>query len=360
MPVVDTGAFYMIKGVDGMLKAGDTINGIKIARIHDDKAESDKDGRRWTQRLSALAAIRSDNSTNPLNTYRQTYVRRWLGKLNSARYLYRRYAMNKKRPLALASILIFCAIFIPVGLVEMSISAGMQEDDAEIFILEGLKGVTVEVVQPVSGFEDKPKFMNPVNVDELHATVQRLLSASGVEVVGSPSDDPEMGHIVVTVNAWKGKVSIDFILQVKTELYQHTALVRDSDLQILIPTWPLGEKALEVETPVVVTRGEIARTVRDEIEAQVTMLILDYFEANPELEPKLDISNMMTGTIRYVDIEGGCYYIFADNGGEYRPVNLPREYRQHGLRVAFCAIRTEWCGIPFGGIPVKLTRIVKL
>jgi hypothetical protein len=267
--------------------------------------------------------------------------------------------MNKKRHLALASTLIFCVVFILVVLVGMTISAEIHEDDAEVFILEGLKGISVEVIQPASGFEDHPKF-NPVSLDDLHATVERLLNESGIEVVGSPTDDPEMGHIVVTVNAWKGKRSIDFILQVKTELYQYAALVRDSDLHILASTWPLGEKALEAETPVVVTRGALARTVQDEIEAQVKMFVEDYFEANPELEPKPDVSNMMTGTIRYVDIEGGCYYISADNGREYRPVNLTREYRQHGLRVAFRAIRTEWTGIPFGGIPVKLTRIVKL
>ncbi len=39
--------------------------------------------------------------------------------------------MSKKKTLALASILFFCAVFVPVGLVEMSISATMQEEDAE-------------------------------------------------------------------------------------------------------------------------------------------------------------------------------------------------------------------------------------
>lgn len=279
---------------------------------------------------------------------------------NSAGYLYRRYAMNKKRPLALVSILAFCALFIPVGLVEITSSAGTHEDNAEVFILEGLKGVSVEVIQPVSGFEDKPKF-NPVSVDDLHATVERLLSASGIDVVGNPSDDPETGHIVVTINAWKGKLSIDFILQVKTELYQHAALVRDSGLQILIPTWPLGEKALEAETPVVVTRGEIARTVQDEMETQVKMLIKDYFEANPDLEQKPDVSNMMTGTIGYVEMEMVCYHIFADSGRQYHVSNLPLEYRQHGLRVAFQAVPSKKnVGIPCGGRRVEITRILEL
>jgi hypothetical protein len=37
-----------------MFKAGDTINDIKIDRIHDDKAEFDRDTRRLIQGLSAL------------------------------------------------------------------------------------------------------------------------------------------------------------------------------------------------------------------------------------------------------------------------------------------------------------------
>lgn len=189
---------------------------------------------------------------------------------------------------------------------------------------------------------------------------ENLLIASGIEVVDNPTDDPETGHIVVTINAWKDRQSIDFILQVKAELDQRAALVRDVGLQITIPTWPLGEKALEAETPVVVTRGEIARTVRNEVEAQVRMLINDYLEANPELEPKPDISNMMTGTIRYVRLERGFYGIFADNGRHYDPINLPPEYRRHGLRVAFQGTKMDMVSIHMWGTILKISRIAKL
>ncbi|UCF16124.1 MAG: hypothetical protein JSW59_01425 [Phycisphaerales bacterium] len=267
--------------------------------------------------------------------------------------------MGTKRTLLLNSTVVYCAILIPAGLLEMTISAGTQQEDTEIFVLEGLKGVSIEVVQPVSGFEDKPKF-NPVKVNDLHATVERLLSEAGIKVVDDPSDDPEIGHVVVTINVWKGKLSIDFIVQVKAELYQQAALVRDPGVQILTPTWPLGEKALEAEMPVVVTRGEIARKVEEQVESQVKMLIDDYLKANPLPEPRPDISGMMTGTIRYIRHEGGCYNIFADNGVQYHPVNLPHQYRQHGLRIAFRAVRSDLAGIPYGGVWIELTRIVKL
>lgn len=266
--------------------------------------------------------------------------------------------MTKNSQWVLASATLIVVVFMPAGLPETIISAGTQANNAEIIVLEGLKGVSVEVVQPVSGFEDKPKF-NPVKVDELHATVEELLTEAGIKIVGSPSDDAEIGHVVVTMNVWKGRLSIDFIVQVKTELYQRATLVRDTGVEILTRTWPLGEEALEAQPPVIVSRHEIAQTVRHEMETQVRMLVGDYFEANPVPEPKPDISGTMTGTIRFV--EEGCYIIAADNGVMYRPTNLPRRYRQHGLRVAFRAARKKGVsGIPCPGIFVELTRIVML
>jgi hypothetical protein len=267
--------------------------------------------------------------------------------------------MNKKKPWIVAFMLVFGAVSVPLSLSQRTISGGTQMAEPEISLLEGLKGVTITVVQPVSGFEDRPRF-NPVKVDDLHAKVEQTLSAAGMEVFESSDNDVEIAEVVVTVNVREAGSSIRYVVQIETEVYQLAELVRDNNIQMMVPTWPIGEKASEAEMTAVVSRGEIARTVRDEIEAQVKMLLNDFLEVNPELEPKLDISNMMTGTIRYVDVEGGCYNIFADNGRGYRPVNLPRAYRQHGLRVAFQAIRTEWTGIPYPGIPVKITRIVKL
>lgn len=194
----------------------------------------------------------------------------------------------------------------------------------------------------------------------MHETVQRLLNNAGIEVFKKPSDDPEIGELAITINAWKDKVFTKFIVQTKTQLYQHAVLFRDTRVQMMVPTWPLGDKALETETPIVVTRSELASTVRNEVESQVKTLIRDYLEANLELEPKPDISNMMTGTIRYVNMEGGCYNIFADNGREYHPVNLPREYRRHGLRIAFRAVLSKSYGIPYPGIRVEITKIMKL
>lgn len=268
--------------------------------------------------------------------------------------------MNKKKPWILASMLVVGAAFVPAGLLKMTTSAGTQADNAEIVILEGLKGVSLEVVQPVSGFEDRPKF-NPVKVDDLHATVERLLNEAGIEVFEDTLDDPEIGHIVITINTQKARSSISFVVQIKTELYQLAELVRDAGLQIMVPTWPIGENALEAEMTVVVTRAEIVRTVQDEVQQQIELLVSDYLEANPALEPKVDTSNMTTGTIKYLSFEGGFYGIVADNGKRYDPINLPKEYRQDGLRVGFQAIEMKgMVSIRMWGTIIKITKITKL
>ena len=242
---------------------------------------------------------------------------------------------------------------------KLTISADTQEKDVEILILEGLKGVSVEVIQPVSAFEDKPSF-NPVKVDELHTTVERLLNESDIKVFDDTSDDPDIGHVAVTINIWKTGPAINFIVQVEVELYQQATLVRDTRFQILTPTWPLGAKVPDSRKPVIVTHHEIAPTVRNEIETKIKMLIGDYLEANPLPEPKPDFSGMMNGTIRYSSEEGGHYFIFADNGVIYNPLNLPEQYKRHGLRVAFRAVRNDHISSEYFGVCIRLTMIFRL
>ena len=267
--------------------------------------------------------------------------------------------MKKKTLWIVTCLLGFAAALVPARLLEKAFSQAAQGDDSQILALEGLKGVSIQVVQPISGFEDRPKF-NPVNVDDLHTSVKRLLNEAGIEVVQNASDDPEIGHVVVTINVWKDRIYPKLIVQIKTELYQLAQLVRDTGLQIMVPTWPLGDKALEAETPLIVTHSELARTVQDEVQRQTKMLVRDYREANPAPGPKVDLTSMMTGTIRYVSLEGGYYNIFADNGKSYHPVNLPHEYRQHGLRIAFRAVLLSHTVGFHSGIYVEITRITKL
>ncbi|NVM19849.1 MAG: hypothetical protein HWN80_19255 [Candidatus Lokiarchaeota archaeon] len=45
-----------------------------------------------------------------------------------------------------------------------------------------------------------------------------------------------------------------------------------------------------------------------------------------------------TGTVKYMDFEGGFYGIIADDGSHYDPMNLPEGFKTDGLRVIFSAI----------------------
>jgi hypothetical protein len=42
---------------------------------------------------------------------------------------------------------------------------------------------------------------------------------------------------------------------------------------------------------------------------------------------------IVTGTVRHVDLEGGFYGIEADDGAKLDPLNLPEDFRQDGVRV---------------------------
>lgn len=65
-----------------------------------------------------------------------------------------------------------------------------------------------------------------------------------------------------------------------------------------------------------------------------------------------------TGTIRYINLEGGFYGIEADDGQRLDPVNLSSQYRQNGLRVRFrVRMVDEVLTIHQWGTPVEILEI---
>jgi len=68
-----------------------------------------------------------------------------------------------------------------------------------------------------------------------------------------------------------------------------------------------------------------------------------------------------TGTITYLDFEGGFYGIVADDGEHYDPINLPSEFKEDGLRVMFIGkIREDLGSFHMWGKIIELTSIKKL
>ena len=64
-----------------------------------------------------------------------------------------------------------------------------------------------------------------------------------------------------------------------------------------------------------------------------------------------------TGTIRYVDLEGGFYGLIADDGATYDPTPLPDSLRKDGLRVRFRVQETKAMTTRMWGTPVEVLRI---
>lgn len=65
-----------------------------------------------------------------------------------------------------------------------------------------------------------------------------------------------------------------------------------------------------------------------------------------------------SGTVVYQDLEGGFYGIIAGDGTPYLPLNLPDEFAQDNLSVAFAGVvQTDVVTIQQWGTPLELTEI---
>ncbi|HEX9976220.1 MAG TPA: hypothetical protein VGA82_03125 [Dehalococcoidales bacterium] len=68
-----------------------------------------------------------------------------------------------------------------------------------------------------------------------------------------------------------------------------------------------------------------------------------------------------TGTVKFVELEGGFYGIVGDDGKKYDPINLTQTYEEDGLRVRFEArIRQDIASIHMWGTIIELTKVETL
>lgn len=79
---------------------------------------------------------------------------------------------------------------------------------------------------------------------------------------------------------------------------------------------------------------------------------------NNSLNNSQNSSLSITGTIKFVDLEGGCWKIIASNGENYEPTNLEEAYKQDGLEVKFEGIiRNDMASICQVGTLIEITKI---
>ncbi len=65
-----------------------------------------------------------------------------------------------------------------------------------------------------------------------------------------------------------------------------------------------------------------------------------------------------TGTVTYVDLEGGFYGIIADDGERYLPFGLDEPYRVDGMRLAFVGeIARDTATIQQWGTPIDIVAV---
>ena len=68
-----------------------------------------------------------------------------------------------------------------------------------------------------------------------------------------------------------------------------------------------------------------------------------------------------TGTVKFINLEGGFCGIIGDDGEHYDPINLDQEFQEDGLPVSFTAkIRKDVASTHMWGTMVEITRIEKL
>jgi hypothetical protein len=67
---------------------------------------------------------------------------------------------------------------------------------------------------------------------------------------------------------------------------------------------------------------------------------------------------IITGIIKYIEIEGGFYGIISDDGNKYDPVNLAPEYRKDGLRIkAGVSVQKNMISIHMWGTLIRINQI---
>ena len=82
----------------------------------------------------------------------------------------------------------------------------------------------------------------------------------------------------------------------------------------------------------------------------------------PLIAPEVSVDDpdafIIDGTIRFMNVEGGCWGILGDDGVSYEPTGIPREFLEDGLRVrAALKLRKDLASICMIGKIVEVLDI---
>ncbi len=74
-------------------------------------------------------------------------------------------------------------------------------------------------------------------------------------------------------------------------------------------------------------------------------------------EPPAGMEVSATGTIHYIDLEGGFFGIVTEKGTQYLPTNLAEELRVNGTDVTFTGVTEDAITMQMWGTPIRITEI---
>lgn len=229
--------------------------------------------------------------------------------------------------------------------------------------LQGRKAVYPQVIMTVTKKDARqPRSsskIGPLSRNEIQAQVEEALRKSGIKITekyGDPTPDAplSLGVTVSVVTAGEDSSPL-YAAYVSTEVHQPVQLLGNDKIHTLARTWPIVHHDGATQRLLVLDLRTMEQKVKDEVARQVSLFINDYLAANPKDK------QMITGTVRYLDFEGGFYGLVADSGEKYDPINLPEEYKKDGLRVKFQVTEKKgMVGFRMWGKIVEIVKIEKL
>lgn len=204
--------------------------------------------------------------------------------------------------------------------------------EAELSILRGLKGVFVSVDEFFG--DTKESGLTERDILEL---VQRRLQKEGVKVLSSEevldaAGRPNLSAVVKIIKAKNINLcAVNITLQLREEVF----LERESG------EYKSGCVSWQVSELVICTTEELGERIQNDVSQYAERFAKEFVSANSAAKDAKEREEpMISGTVRYLEVEGGFYGLISDDGTRYDPINLPAEYKKNGLRVKF-AVREK-------------------
>jgi len=224
-----------------------------------------------------------------------------------------------------------------------------EASEAELSILRGLKGVFASVDEFCGDIKE-----TGLTERDILELVQKQLEKEAVKVLSREEVLQTKGRPTLTavVKVNKDRASSLYAVNISLQLREDVFLEREGKGHISgCVSWQVGELGL-------CRRAELKEEIKNDVVKCVEMFAKEFVSANPSADKTEEEEPMISGTIRYLEFEGGFYGLVADDGAKYDPINLPAEFKKNGLRVKF--IVHEKKGVMSFHMWGKIVEVVKI